>query len=79
MGIPIAYTLNAFYLAHEVHEQIWTHGAIHGTLLGLFVSTPVLAVHFAFEGDRSMRNSLYHIVYWIISIGLIGAVVFAGV
>lgn len=77
MAIPLALMMSAFYQMHDASEQVWSHGALHGTMLGLFVAVPVLSVHFSFEGDRGWRNALYHMIYWIISIGLVGSVVFA--
>ena len=77
MGIPLAMMMSGFLSTHPVEEQYATHGLFHGIMLGLFVVLPVFLVHFLFEGDRSTRNILYHVVYWIISIGIIGFIIFA--
>ena len=61
--------------AHPVDEQNLVHGAFHGALLSVFVTLPALVIHFMFEGDRSARNMLYHILYWIISTGIMGAII----
>lgn len=61
--------------AHSAEEQNLTHGAFHGALLAVFVTVPAMTIHFMFEGDRSVRNMIYHIFYWIICTGIMGAII----
>jgi hypothetical protein len=75
-GIPLAMVLTGIMSAHDLADQHAVHGLLHGSMLGVFAVLPVLLVHFLFEGDRSVSNMVYHILYWIISIGLIGTLVF---
>ena len=78
-GIPISMFLSALMSTHAEMHQVPSHIAFHGSALAVFVVLPVLLVHFLFEGDRSWRNMIYHILYWVISFGIMGAVIGAGV
>lgn len=61
--------------SHSIEEQTLSHSLFHGASLSIFTIGPALLVHFMFEGDRSVRNMIYHILYWVITTALIGIVV----
>ena len=77
LGIPLALFMTGICGLHDVVDQNAVHGLFHGTMASLFVMMPALAVHFMFEGDRSVRNMLYHIAFWVFSMALIGCIIFA--
>lgn len=77
LGIPMAMMLTAIMSTHEVVDQHAMHGFFHGVMAGTFLILPAFTIHFMFEGDRTVRNMIFHILYWLISLGLIGLIVFA--
>ena len=54
------------------------HGALHGTLTGLFFAFPMIAINGLFE-RRSWKYIFIHSGYWIVSLMIIGAIVCAWV
>jgi hypothetical protein len=60
---------------HPIEEQNLQHGILHGSMLTVFVILPAMLIHFMFEGDRSPRNMLYHILFWVITTGIMGAII----
>ena len=77
MGIPLAILMSRVYSLHDVTYQVLSHGLFHGIMSGALVIAPVMFVHFLFEGERSLSNMVYHILYYVISLGLIGGAIFA--
>ena len=74
-SIPLAMIIGGIMIGHGAEEQTAIHGGQHGVLLGLFAILPVMLIHFSFEGDRTIRNMMYHILYWVLSLGLMGLVI----
>jgi Protein of unknown function (DUF1761) len=52
------------------------HGALHGTLTGLFFAFPMIAINGLFE-RKSWKYIFIHAGYWVISLMIIGAIVCA--
>lgn len=75
LSIPIAVMISILMSTHEAVDHNPAHIAFHGAMLAAFVVMPVLFIHFTFEGDRSIRNMIYHILYWVITFGIMGAIV----
>ena len=49
------------------------HGAVHGTMLGLFLVFPIMAINNLFE-RRPFKLTIINAVYWIITLALMGGV-----
>ena len=77
MGIPLGLMLSQVFSLHDVIYQNAMHGLFHGVMGGTVVIAPIMFVHFLFEGERSFLNMVYHILYYVASLGLIGAAIFA--
>ncbi|MBK7478127.1 MAG: DUF1761 domain-containing protein [Haliscomenobacter sp.] len=56
--------------------RTFKHGAFHGTLTGLFLALPVLAVNALFE-RKSWRYILINASFWVVSFALIGGILSA--
>lgn len=50
------------------------HGAIHGTISGIFFILPIIAINALFE-RRNGRYIAIHAGYWIVTLALMGAIV----
>lgn len=49
------------------------HGALHGTLIGVFVVFPIMATNNLFE-RRPFKLTIINAIYWIITLALMGGV-----
>jgi hypothetical protein len=49
------------------------HGALHGTIVGVFVALPILGTNALFE-RRGGKYILINVAYWTITIALMGGV-----
>jgi len=54
--------------------RTFKHGALHGTMGGLFLATPIIAINALFE-RKSFKYVAINGGYWIICMGLMGAVI----
>ena len=50
------------------------HGALHGSMLGVFVALPVLATNALFE-QKSFKYVMINAGYWIVTMGLMGGII----
>jgi len=50
------------------------HGALHGSIMGVFFALPIIAINALFE-RRGGKYILIHFGYWVITLALIGGVV----
>ena len=66
--------LNTNSPGQEGEYDRFTHGALHGVIVGLFVSMPIMVTNSLFE-QRSFKHMLINVAYWIVTIALIGGVV----
>lgn len=73
LSIPVAGFISLILSAHPAELVTIPHGAFHGATLLLFTAAPAFLIHFYFEG-KTMRYAIYHILYWVISGGVMGAV-----
>ncbi len=72
--------LLAFFLLTNVDSpgqegefDSFKHGAFHGVLIGLFVAMPVMVTSGLFE-QRSWKNLLINIGYWLLTMALMAGV-----
>ncbi len=54
--------------------RTFKHGALHGTMVGLFIVLPVFATNAMFE-KRTTKYVLINSGYWIVSIALMGGII----
>ena len=50
------------------------HGALHGSMLGLFVALPVLATNGLFE-QKSFKLIAINAGYWVVTMALMGGII----
>lgn len=65
-----------FMAKYGNHFRTFKHGALHGTLTGLFLALPVLAVNALFE-RKSWRYILINAGFWVVSFALMGGILCA--
>ena len=56
--------------------RTFKHGALHGTISGLFVATPIMATNALFE-RKSFKYIVINCGYWIICLGVMGGILSA--
>ena len=56
--------------------RTFKHGALHGTISGLFVATPIMATNALFE-RKSFKYIVINCGYWIICMGVMGGILSA--
>jgi hypothetical protein len=54
--------------------RTFKHGAFHGTLLGIFLTMPLLGINALFE-RKPFKYVLIHTGYWIVTFALMGGVI----
>ncbi len=52
------------------------HGALHGTIAGIFFALPIIAIPALFE-QRGAKYIAIHSGYWIVSLALMGGIICA--
>ena len=55
------------------HFRTFKHGALHGTLIGVFVVFPIFATNAMFE-RKTWKYTFINTGYWIITLALMGGV-----
>jgi hypothetical protein len=61
-------------IGQEGEFDTFGHGAFHGVVIGIVVAMPVLVTNGMFE-LRNFKNLAINVVYWIITLALMGGVV----
>lgn len=82
MGISLVLAfLLAFFLLPNVNApgqegdfDSFKHGAFHGALIGFLVIAPVMITNGLFE-QKSWKNMLINLGYWLITLALMGGVI----
>ena len=60
---------------HGVEPYLtFKHGALHGSMVGLFVALPVFATNALFE-QKSLRYVLINAGYWVVTMALMGGLI----
>ncbi len=54
----------------------WSHGMLHGVLMGLFFVWPIIAINGLFE-HKGWKYVAVHVGYWTITLALIGGIICA--
>ena len=66
----------AFMSDYGTAFRTFKHGALHGTMAGLFFAMPIIAINSLFE-KRSWKYIFIHVGYWIITLALMGGTICA--
>lgn len=61
---------------HGLSYRTFKHGALHGTIGGLFIATPVLTINALFE-RKSFKYVAINAGYWIITMAIMGGIISA--
>lgn len=64
----------AFMADYGENFRTFKHGALHGTLAGVFVALPILGTNALFE-RKSAKYILVNTGYWIVTLGVMGAII----
>ena len=64
----------AFMADYGNHFRTFKHGALHGVLAGVFVALPILGTNALFE-RKSAKYILINAGYWIVTLGVMGAII----
>jgi hypothetical protein len=64
----------AFMADYGNHFRTFRHGALHGVLAGVFVALPILGTNALFE-RKSAKYILVNSGYWIVTLGIMGAII----
>ncbi len=64
----------AFMADYGNHFRTYKHGALHGVLAGVFVALPILGTNALFE-RKSAKYILINAGYWIVTLGVMGAII----
>lgn len=59
--------------AYGDNYRTFKHGALHGTLVGVFIVFPIMSINTLFE-RRPFKYSLIHTGYWAICLALMGGI-----
>ena len=54
--------------------RTYKHGALHGILAGIFVALPIIGTNALFERKRA-KYILINSGYWIVTMGIMGAII----
>ncbi len=72
LGMMYKSIMNQFGSAYRTFK----HGALHGTMTGIFMATPLVAINSLFE-RKSVKYILIHSGYWILCMGIMGGILSA--
>ncbi|MFK6999738.1 DUF1761 domain-containing protein [Flavobacterium oreochromis] len=63
-----------FLKIHHGRFLSFKHGALHGSMLGIFFALPIIAINSLFE-QKSWKYIAINAGYWILSLGIMGAII----
>ncbi|WP_242120047.1 DUF1761 domain-containing protein [Aestuariivivens sediminicola] len=72
LGVLPSY--EAFMAEYANEFRTFKHGAFHGVLAGIFVALPILGTNALFE-RKSAKYILVNSGYWIVTLGVMGAII----
>lgn len=67
-------SFTAFMADYGDAFRTYKHGALHGVLAGVFVALPIIGTNALFE-RKSAKYILVNAGYWIVTLGVMGAIV----
>ena len=66
--------LNGTLVDYEHRFRTFKHGALHGTIAGIFFALPIIGINGIFD-RRSAKYILISAGYWIVSLAIMGGIV----
>lgn len=72
-GSEIMNQINAFMGTYGNHFRTFKHGALHGSLVGIFIGLPIIMINGLFE-TRSLKYGFINAGYWVITLGIMGGI-----
>ena len=84
MGVPgiedhttgIGKTFNDIMTNYGTNFRTFKHGALHGTITGVVIALPIIAINALFEMKKA-KYILIHFGYWTLTLALMGGVMCA--
>lgn len=64
----------AFMADYANEFRTFKHGAFHGVFAGIFIALPILGTNALFE-RKSAKYILINVGYWIVTLGVMGAII----
>lgn len=64
----------AFMADYGTAFRTFKHGALHGTMTGVLLATPIIAINGLFE-RKSWKYTMVHCGYWILTLAIVGGIV----
>lgn len=80
ISLLMSFLLSMFMLVNvdgpgqEGAYDSFKHGAVHGVIVALLVATPVMVTNGLFE-RKNFKNLAINILYWVITLALMGGVI----
>ncbi len=71
-GVDLAY-FQDFMTTYGDRFRTFGHGALHGTMVGLFIALPIMGTNAMFE-RKSFKYVLINVGYWTITLALMGGI-----
>lgn len=80
IGLIMAF-IAAFFIGHLVDHggeefQTFKHGALHGSMLGVLISMPIVVTNALYE-QKSFKYMLINMGYWIVCFTVMGGILAA--
>jgi len=72
-GSDLTNQMNAFMETYGDRFRTFKHGALHGSLVGVFIGMPILVTNGLFEA-KSFKYGFINAFYWIITLGIMGGI-----
>lgn len=63
-----------FMAKYGTNFRTFKHGALHGTLGGIFIAMPIIGINALFE-RKSAKYIFIHTGYWMLTLALMGGVI----
>ncbi|CAN5129409.1 hypothetical protein BH09BAC1_BH09BAC1_13020 [soil metagenome] len=73
-GNPATDYLSNFLAQYGDRFRTFKHGALHGTISGLFLALPILGVNALFE-RKGFKYIAINVGFWVVSLALMGGVI----
>ena len=72
-GSDVMNNIAAFMETNGNRFRTFKHGALHGSMVGVFIALPILVTNGLFEA-KSWKYGLINAFYWIITLAIMGGI-----
>jgi hypothetical protein len=73
-GSEITNYINAFMEKYGTNFRTFKHGALHGTIAGLFIALPIMGINAMFE-RKGLRYVAVNTGFWVVCLALMGGII----